>query len=52
MTTSALGPRRVGWRRPVSLPADLAELGGRLTGMVRLPLGLYASGQGPARIST
>jgi hypothetical protein len=33
----------------VSLPADLAELGGRLTGMVRLPLGVYASGQGPAR---
>src|SRR5215207_171508 len=48
MTTSALGPRRGGWRRPVSLPAD-AELRGRLTGMVRLPLGVYASGQGPAR---
>ncbi len=48
MTTSALGPRRGGWRRPVSLPADLAELRGPLTGVVRLPLGVYASGQGPA----
>jgi len=46
MTTSALGPRRGGWRRPVSLPADLAELRGPLTGVVRLPLGVYASGQG------
>jgi hypothetical protein len=49
MTTSALGPRRRGWRRPVSLPADLAELRGPLTRVVRLPLGVYASGQGPAR---
>jgi hypothetical protein len=49
MTLSALGPRRGGWRRPVSLPADLAELRGPLTGMVQLPLGVYASGQGPAR---
>ena len=47
MTTSALGPRRGGWRRPVSLPADLGELGGPLTGMVQLRV--YASGQGPAR---
>jgi hypothetical protein len=46
MTTSALGPRRGGWRRPVSLPADLAELRGALTGVVRLPLRVYASGQG------
>jgi hypothetical protein len=49
MTTSGLGPRRGGWRRPVSLPADLAEFRGPLTGVVRLPLGVYASGQGPAR---
>ena len=49
MTTSAFGPRRGGWRRPVALPADLAELRGTLTGMVRLPLSIYASGQGPAR---
>jgi hypothetical protein len=49
MTTSASGPRRGGWRRPVSLPADLAELRGPLTGMVQLPLRVYASGQGPAR---
>ena len=49
MTTSALGPRRGGWRRPVSLPTDLAELRGPLTGVVRLPLSVYASGQGPAR---
>jgi hypothetical protein len=49
MTTSALGPRRDGWRRPVSLPADLAELRSPLTGIVQLPLRIYASGQGPAR---
>jgi hypothetical protein len=49
MTTPALGPRRDGWRRPVSLPTDLAELRGPLTGVVRLPLRVYASGQGPAR---
>ena len=49
MTTSALGPRRGGWRRPVSLPAALAELRGPLTGMVRLPLRIYASGLRPAR---
>jgi hypothetical protein len=49
MTTSALGPRQGGWRRPVSLPADLAELRGPLTGMVQLPLRVYASGQGPSR---
>jgi hypothetical protein len=49
MTTSTFGPRRGGWRRPVALPADLAELRGPLTGMVRLPLSIYASGQGPAR---
>jgi hypothetical protein len=49
MTTSTFGPRQGGWRRPVSLPADLAELCGPLTGMVRLPLSIYASGQGPAR---
>ena len=49
MTSSALGPRRGGWRRPVSLPADLAELRGPLTGIVQLPLCVYASGQGPAR---
>jgi hypothetical protein len=28
MTTSALGPRRGGWQRPVSLSANLAELRG------------------------
>jgi hypothetical protein len=43
------GTAPCGWRRPVSLPADLAELRGPLTGMVQLPLGVYASGQGPAR---
>jgi hypothetical protein len=35
--------------RPASLPADLAELRSPLTGMVQLPLGVYASGQAPAR---
>jgi hypothetical protein len=49
MTTSALGPRRGGWQRPVSLSADIAELRGPLTGLVRLLLSIYASGQGPAR---
>jgi hypothetical protein len=49
MTSSTFGPRRGGWRRPVALPADLAELRGPLTGMVGLPLSIYASGQGPAR---
>jgi hypothetical protein len=49
MTTSAFGPRRGSWRRPVSLPADLTQLRGPLTGMVRLPLRIYASGHGPAR---
>jgi hypothetical protein len=49
MTTSALGPRRGGCRRPGLLPADLAEPRGPLTGIVRLPLRIYASRQGPAR---
>jgi hypothetical protein len=49
MTKSALGPRRAGWQRPVSLPTDLADLRGPLTGLVRLPLHVYASGRGPAR---
>jgi len=49
MTTSAFRRRRGGWRRPVLLPADLAELRGPLTGIVQLPLRVYASGQGPAR---
>src|SRR6187455_948357 len=42
MTMSALGPRRGGWRRPGSLPADLAELRGPLPGEVRLPVRVYA----------
>jgi hypothetical protein len=33
----------------VSLPAELDELRGPLTGLVRLPLRVYASGQGPGR---
>jgi hypothetical protein len=37
MMTSPLGPRRGGWRRPVSLPADLAELRGPLTGWCGCP---------------
>jgi hypothetical protein len=49
MTTSALGPRRGGWRRPVAVVANLEDLRGPLTGVVRLPLHVYASGQGPAR---
>ena len=49
MTTSAFGPSWGGWRRPVALPDDLAELRGPLSGIVRLPLLVYASGQGPAR---
>ena len=49
MTMSALGPRRGGWRRPVAVVADLADLRGPLSGVVRLPLHVYASGQGPAR---
>ena len=49
MTTSPFGTAPGGWQRPVSLPADLAELHGPLTGVVRLTLGVYAFGQGPAR---
>ena len=50
MATSRLGPRVGGWRRPVSVPADLACLRGPLSGRVRLPLSLYSSGRGPDRV--
>jgi hypothetical protein len=32
MTTSALGPGRRGWQRPVAVIADVAELRGPMTG--------------------
>ncbi len=47
--TVSLGPRRGGWQRPVSVPADLSALRGPLTGRVRLPLQVYSSGQGTER---
>jgi hypothetical protein len=47
MTTSALGPRRGGWRRPVSLPADLAELRGPLTGVCGCPWVCMRPAKGP-----
>lgn len=50
MERSLLGPRRGGWRRPVSVPADLACLRGPLAGQVRLPLSVYLSGRGPDRV--
>jgi hypothetical protein len=52
MTSASLGPRRGGWRRPVSLPADLAELRGPLTGVVRLPLRCMPPVKGPLVGST
>ena len=50
MSSAQLGPRRGGWSRPVSVPEDLDLLRGGLAGEVRLPLGLYSSGQGPDRV--
>jgi hypothetical protein len=48
MTISAFGPpRAVGDGRSQCRPTS--QLRGPLTGMVRLPLRIYASGQGPAR---
>lgn len=49
MQTPRLGPRRGGWRRAVSVPADLERLRGPLAGQLRLPLSLYSSGRGPDR---
>jgi hypothetical protein len=46
MTTSALGPRQGGWRRPVAVVADLSDLRCPLTGVVRLPLRVFT---GPAK---
>ena len=49
MTTSALGPRRHGWRRPVSR-SPTSRVARPANRGVRLPLVVwYASGQGPAR---
>lgn len=50
MSVAPLGPRIGGWVRPVALPRDLRGLRGALTGMVSLPLRLYSSGLGPARV--
>ena len=50
MATSRLGPRIGGWRRPESVPANLACLRGPLSGRVGLPLSLYSSGRGPERV--
>ena len=49
MSSAHLGPRRGGWSRPVSVPEDLDRLHGGLAGEVRLPIGLYSSGQGSDR---
>ena len=49
MTSAQLEPRCGGWSRFVSVPDDLDRLDGALAGEVRLPLGLYSSGQGPER---
>lgn len=48
--SASMGPRRASWQRPVAVPADLTALRGPLTGPVRLPLHVYASGQGPGRV--
>lgn len=48
--TVSLGPRRDGWQRPVSVPADLSALQGPVAGRVRLPLQVYSSGLGPKRV--
>lgn len=50
MTTASLGPRQGGWQRPVSVPEDLSLLRGPVTGQVRLPLHVYSSGRGTARV--
>jgi len=41
------GPRRGGWRQPVTV-VDVVELHGPLDGVVHLPLRVYSSGMGPA----
>jgi len=50
VSSAQLGPRRDGWSRPVSVPEDLDRLHGGLAGEVRLPLGVYSSGQGPDQV--
>lgn len=50
MASTQLGPRRGGWERPVSVPADLRRLRGATTGQVTLPLSLYSSGRGSHRV--
>ncbi len=50
MASTQLGPRRSGWDRPVSIPADLRRLRGPTNGRVTLPLSLYSSGRGSQRV--
>lgn len=47
MAQASVRSRGDGWQRPVAVPESLAQLRGELTGHVRLPITVYASG--PAR---
>jgi hypothetical protein len=48
--STVTGPRQSGWSQPVSVPDDLRALRGGIGGHIHLPISVYSSGAGPARV--